>query len=131
MKIRSGFVSNSSTSSFICLGWDFELDGATEKEFMKEFALYLDSINYEYDKDNVETFYDFLDNCYFKEIDHFTNYEGEIVFGKSLSSDMPIEELKDEIITFNAMCMDSKNLFHMFKKYCGEPRFMAIINDDR
>jgi len=55
LKIRFGFVSNSSTSSFICFGWNYELDNETEKLFLKEFYEYLDSIHYEYDEKD-ETF---------------------------------------------------------------------------
>ena len=36
MKIRNGFVSNSSTSSFICFGWNYELDNEMEKLSLEE-----------------------------------------------------------------------------------------------
>jgi len=35
MKIRSGFVSNSSSSSFVFVGWEFDRDSKTQKEWLE------------------------------------------------------------------------------------------------
>ena len=130
MKIRNGFVSNSSTSSFICFGWNYELDNETEKLFLKEFYEYLDSIHYEYDEKD-ETFNEFLENNYLRGLAYHKNYSDEITVGERLAESMSIEELKEEIISFNANCMNPKHMYHIFNKYCGKPNFVVIAYEDR
>ena len=130
MKINSGFVSNSSTSSFICLGWHMS------KSNLEELLLkYLDSKNVQYDKDVFEkhTYFDSVMDELIEYDNHISELkvysdDYDVTFGKEMYT-ADINELKHYIAEFEEKCNDEKHIYHYFKKL-REPSFIveAIID---
>lgn len=128
MKINSGFISNSSTSSFICFGWREE-----EKNLMKLFYKYLDFKKIKYKKKNIEfyeDFYLFLDDItvYSDDLQDVTcNLNGDIVtVGEEICTD-DIDELKNQISLFEEKCLDENHIYSYFMKTLGKPNFLVDI----
>lgn len=89
MKVRSGFVSNSSSSSFICIGYLIDKD-STDKT-REDFIRLLNS------KETIEKYEDLWEVNYEAEIGVFDNTEdgappGKIMIGKRVDVDEDVED---------------------------------------
>ena len=113
MKIRNWFVSNSSTSSFICFGWNYELDNETEKLFLKEFYEYLDSIHYEYIYDHLGFIDEYIPDMFEADIEDDGYYLYFPLGGK-------IEETIDDLNYFKSYTINH-TVLQKIKEKLGEP----------
>lgn len=110
MKIRSGFVSNSSSSSFIVKGYLLDSEEFDEKTIMEKFGYYTEEnikkytyINYNGKEcfDEHEMFYDFKgENSDISFLEGYDNgvQEGKILIGETLH-DSEDADLPDMILT--------------------------------
>lgn len=109
MKIRSGFVSNSSSSSFIVKGYLLDNKDFDEKTIMEKFGYYTEEnikkytyvYNDKEDFDEHEMFYDFKGEN--RDISFLEGYddgvpEGKILIGETLH-DSEDADLPDMILT--------------------------------
>lgn len=131
MKIRNGFVSNSSTSSFICLGWETNNLNINEK-FITEFKNFLKTNNISIDEDIDEneeyTFSELLNDCNIPDTTVSTeDGNGNYFFGFELSEEMSLERLKTNIAKVEENCNDEKHVFSFYQKHFGKPKFKTIV----
>lgn len=111
MKIRNGLVSNSSTSSFLVLGWYF--DRAEFEQFLKMYCE-----NKQINIESKEPFYEFVSNITVQDTElnnviHSVDYEllmGERIFTTNIS------EIKNIIIKFEKDCKNEKHMFALASK---------------
>jgi len=88
MKIREGFVSNSSTTSFCAVGMSFEKEDLIKiliknfiPDYSEEVPTSIDTANYEDISIHIEKLLD-KKNC--KDIDVWTNYDDYLFLGTSI-----------------------------------------------
>jgi len=128
MKGRSSFVSNSSTSSFICLGWR-EPDNTLKYLLFK----YLDSKNIKYnqeqlDKKDFSYFLEDLENLdkSIMELNIHQDDEYYVTFGREIIDNTDIEDLKKEIEIFEEQCKDENHIYSYFAKL-SKPGFIVDV----
>ena len=127
MKIRNGFVSNSSSSSFICIGWETNNSNINE-EFITEFKNFLKTNNISIDEDEEYSFYDLFNS--FDIPDTMLSTEdgnGNFSFGFELSEKMSLEGLKTNIAKVEENCKDEQHIFSFYQKHFGKPKFKTIV----
>jgi hypothetical protein len=118
MKIRNGFVSNSSSSSFICVGINLnKFSDDQKKEFLKEHDVDISNINDEDDDLNdlfSELCWDIRREtgfCILSGIDDGIEEDG-MVFGKMIAEGDDIDNLPSESFSLN----DLNNIGNEVKK---------------
>lgn len=128
MKSRSGFVSNSSTSSFICLGWREPYNTLKNLLFR-----YLDSKNIEYDEEQLECedfsyFLEKLDDLdkSIVELNIHLDDNYYVTFGKEIIDNTDIDDLKKQIEIFEEQCKDKNHIYSYFAKL-SKPSFIVDV----
>lgn len=122
MKIRTGFVSNSSSSSFVCLGWTND-NIANIEEFKEKFKEYLIKNNIKFTLTREDTLSEIIDTLPIFNIRIYRS-DDDFAIGFELSEKTSISKLKAEIETFEKLC--ETNLVYAFlKSQLGEPNFIT------
>ena len=99
MKIRNGFVSNSSTSSFIVCGWKYPLE--TPDELIKIISkIDASKIRPDMDEDNMDSLYEILDDISCNH-DHFLCKQSDgmvILFAGNIQSTTTEIDIEEETV---------------------------------
>lgn len=125
MKIRNGFVSNSSTSSFICIGWSG--NKLNDPEVINDIKEYLKKNNIEYnERDSIQDMIEL--NLLGTFVSYYYEEYGKSMFGYKLKDFMTLKNLKEHIKKVEELCEDPDDIFFIFKKHFGEPCFDTIVS---